>query len=90
MLTHVAIKNFRCLEEVDVPLGPLTAIVGPNGVGKTTLLRAIELVLGNSWPTLRSFRTPQDAAVRSLDCAGPAYAKTGVVVSAAADRALRG
>lgn len=60
MLTHLRVKNFRCLEEVEVPLGPLTAFVGPNGSGKTTILRAIDLVLGDAWPSLRSFRIPQD------------------------------
>jgi putative ATP-dependent endonuclease of OLD family len=60
MLTKLHVRNFRSLEEVAVPLEPLTAIVGPNGTGKTSLLRAIELVLGEAWPSLRSFRIPQD------------------------------
>jgi putative ATP-dependent endonuclease of OLD family len=60
MLTGVRIKNFRCLEAIYAPLGSLIAFVGPNGVGKTTTLRAIELVLGDAWPSLRSFRIPQD------------------------------
>mgnify|MGYP001770985183 CR=1 FL=1 len=60
MLTRLQIRNFRCLEDIDVPLGPLTAFVGPNGSGKTTILRAIDVVLGEVWPSLRSFRIPQD------------------------------
>jgi putative ATP-dependent endonuclease of OLD family len=60
MLTYARIRNYRCLEAVDIPLGPLTAFVGPNGSGKTTILRAIDLILGDAWPSLRSFRVPQD------------------------------
>ncbi len=60
MLTRLQVRNLRCVENIDVPLGPLVAFVGPNGTGKTTILRAIELVLGESWPSLRSFRIPQD------------------------------
>lgn len=60
MLTYVRIRNYRCLQAVDLPLGPLTAFVGPNGSGKTTILRAIDLILGDTWPSLRSFRVPQD------------------------------
>ncbi len=60
MLTRLQVKNFRCLEDIDVPLGPLTAFVGPNGSGKTTILRSIDLVLGDAWPSLRSSRIPQD------------------------------
>jgi predicted ATP-binding protein involved in virulence len=39
VLTRLQVWNFRCLENFDVPLGPLTAFVGPNGSGKTTILR---------------------------------------------------
>lgn len=60
MLSSIRCQNFRSLEELDLPIGPLTAIVGPNGSGKTSILRAIDLVLGNVWPTLRSFSIPAD------------------------------
>lgn len=59
MLTRLKVRNFRALEDVDVPLGRITAFVGPNGTGKTSLLRALEIVLGETWPSLRSFRIPQ-------------------------------
>lgn len=60
MLNSIRCQNFRSLEDLDLPLGALTAIVGPNGSGKTSILRAIDLVLGNVWPTLRSFSVPAD------------------------------
>lgn len=41
VLTHLHVRNYRCLENVEVPLSPLTAIVEPNGVGKTTVLRQL-------------------------------------------------
>ncbi|MCL6649570.1 MAG: ATP-dependent endonuclease [Chloroflexi bacterium] len=59
-LTRLYVRNYRSLEDVDVPLTPLTAFVGPNGSGKTSLLRALNLVLGDAWPSLRSFRIPED------------------------------
>jgi len=61
MLTRLQLKNFRCLEDIDIPLGVLTAFVGPNGVGKTTFLSAIEHVLGDIWPSVTlACRVPQD------------------------------
>src|SRR5712691_6984444 len=60
MISSVSCRNFRSLEEVDLPLEPLAAIVGPNGVGKTSILKAIGIVLGDAWPSIRSFRIPQD------------------------------
>lgn len=60
MLSGLRCRNFRSLEDLDLAIGPLTAIVGPNGSGKTSILRAIDLVLGGAWPTLRSFSIPGD------------------------------
>jgi len=51
MLSFLECHSYRSLEHVEVPLGALTAVVGPNGVGKTALLKAIDLVLGTTWPT---------------------------------------
>ncbi len=41
MLNRVVIKHFRCLREVDVPLRPLTVLVGPNDAGKSVFLLAL-------------------------------------------------
>ncbi|WP_447973910.1 ATP-dependent nuclease [Nitrospira sp. Kam-Ns4a] len=59
-LTRLRVRNYRSLADVDVPLESLSAFVGPNGSGKTSLLRALDVVLGEAWPSMRSFRIPQD------------------------------
>lgn len=60
VLKRLGVKNFRALEELDLHLEPLTALIGPNGTGKSSILRALDLPLGASWPSLRSFRIPED------------------------------
>lgn len=37
---HIA--NFRCLDDVEVAFDDVTTFIGPNGVGKSTILRALE------------------------------------------------
>ena len=39
MLKHVYLKNFKCFDELALPLGGLTLITGVNGAGKSTLLK---------------------------------------------------
>lgn len=60
MLAGVHCRNWRSLQDVDVPLAPLTALVGPNGGEKSAVVRAIDLVAGTSWPTLQRLRFPYD------------------------------
>ncbi len=40
-LRTVNIKNYRCLADVSVDLGELTALLGPNSAGKSSLLHAL-------------------------------------------------
>ncbi|MDZ4658826.1 MAG: AAA family ATPase [Bythopirellula sp.] len=44
MLTRVQIKDFRCLRDVDVPLKPLTVLIGPNNTGKSAFLSALQML----------------------------------------------
>lgn len=60
MLTRLTVQNYRSLQNIDLTIDPFTSIVGPNGSGKTSILRAISSVFGAAWPSLRSFRVPQD------------------------------
>lgn len=43
-LLELHMENFRSLRDVTVPLGPLTVLVGPNGVGKSNLLKVFDLL----------------------------------------------
>lgn len=38
MLGHLKIKNYKSLENVDIPLRSLTVFVGPNNAGKSNIL----------------------------------------------------
>lgn len=43
MLEQVAVKNFKAFSDCSAELGPLTLLLGENGVGKSTLVQAILL-----------------------------------------------
>jgi predicted ATPase len=44
MISRLHVKGFKCLLDVDIPLGPFTVLIGPNDSGKSSLLEAIQLL----------------------------------------------
>ncbi len=60
MLKLLRCNNYRSLEDVQLSFDKMTALIGPNGAGKTAALRAIDMLLGDQWPSLRSIRVPYD------------------------------
>jgi putative ATP-dependent endonuclease of OLD family len=51
MIKTLSIKNFRSIKELVINPKDLTALIGPNSAGKTNVLKAIDLVLGEGWTT---------------------------------------
>lgn len=43
LIKAISIKNFRCFQDQYIELDPLTAILGRNGSGKSTILSALEI-----------------------------------------------
>lgn len=41
-IQSVRIKNFRSLKDVTIPFDSVTTFIGPNGTGKSTILRALD------------------------------------------------
>ncbi|MFD7001550.1 ATP-dependent endonuclease [Streptomyces mirabilis] len=41
-MIRARIENFRCLQSAEVRFDGVTSIIGPNGVGKSTILRALD------------------------------------------------
>jgi len=68
-ITRLTVRDFRRYRELEIPLSPgLTIVHGPNEAGKTTIQRAIELVLtrkatsgGADIDGLRSWDATEDA-----------------------------
>lgn len=44
-LKSLSVKNFRCITDTHIHLDPLTSFVGPNNSGKSTILKAIAILL---------------------------------------------
>ena len=44
MIERIGIKNYRSLGDVDVELGPLTVLVGPNASGKSNFVDALKFI----------------------------------------------
>jgi predicted ATP-dependent endonuclease of OLD family len=50
-IKSLKIKNFRSIKHLDIEPSDLCAIIGPNSAGKTNILKAIDLILGEGWTT---------------------------------------
>lgn len=48
MIEYIALKNFKCFEELEIRLSPLTLITGMNGMGKSSLIQSL-LVIRQSY-----------------------------------------
>lgn len=60
LLEKVHIKNFLSLHDVELPLKPLTVLVGPNASGKSNVMKALRLLrkmmIREKLPSVKSFR----------------------------------
>lgn len=54
VISRLQIDNFRCLRSVDVPLRPLTVLIGENDTGKSAFLDAIRFLVGDLGTILNS------------------------------------
>lgn len=50
-ISRLEIKNFRSIKHTMIEPRELCALIGSNNVGKTNILRAIDLILGEGWTT---------------------------------------
>ena len=55
MIDKLIIKNLRSIEELEINLTRLNALIGPNSSGKTNILKALDLIVGSTYPSVRSF-----------------------------------
>ncbi len=56
MINKIIIENFRSIEHLELDdVAKLSGLVGPNSSGKTNILKALDIVLGETYPTERAF-----------------------------------
>jgi putative ATP-dependent endonuclease of OLD family len=53
-LTKVRIQNFRSIRDLTIYPRSLCALVGSNNSGKSNIIRAINFILGERWPSVKS------------------------------------
>lgn len=54
-ISRVHIENYRSIKQLDFSPNNYCALIGENNAGKSNILKAINLVLGETWPTDRTF-----------------------------------
>ena len=54
-INRIHIEHFRSIKTLDFEPGSYCVLIGENNSGKSNVLRALNLALGETWPTERSF-----------------------------------
>ncbi|HRR41616.1 MAG TPA: AAA family ATPase [Syntrophales bacterium] len=54
-ILKVHIENYRSLKNFTLEPGPFCVLIGENNAGKSNILRALNLILGDTWPSERNF-----------------------------------
>ncbi|NJL96502.1 AAA family ATPase [Candidatus Gracilibacteria bacterium] len=54
-IKNIKIKNFKSIKNIDFDPSELCALVGANSSGKSNILKAINILLGETYPTERAF-----------------------------------
>ena len=55
-LSYLSVSNFRSIEKIEVDLFDFTSLIGPNNCGKSSIIRAIEIFLNQSKPSIDEWR----------------------------------
>lgn len=72
MLTELRVQNFRRLVDVKTSLSPFTVFVGPNSVGKSSILEAIDLLFDAARNTVtKAITVPVVERARARGTTGP-------------------
>jgi energy-coupling factor transporter ATP-binding protein EcfA2 len=69
VINKLVCVNYRGLEDFEINLTPMTVLVGANGSGKSTVLQALDFLLGDRWASLAHIDIPGDFT--ALDNARP-------------------
>lgn len=66
MLTRLRVRDFKALEDVDIPLGQNVVLIGPNNSGKTSALQALALWRSglSEWAARRSAENASQPKLR--------------------------
>lgn len=65
-ISRIHIENYRSIKELDFYPNNYCVLIGENNAGKSNILKAINLVLGETWPTDRTF-TQDDFHMHDLE-----------------------
>lgn len=66
-LTRLTIENFRAIELMKIDVGNFTSFIGPNNTGKSSVLRALEILLNQVKPEPMEWRKGhEDESIRVI------------------------
>ena len=54
-IAKIHIENYKSIKSLDYEPGPYSVLIGENNAGKSNILKALNLALGDTWPSERSF-----------------------------------
>ncbi len=55
MIQKLIVSNYRSIKYVEIEFGPINSLIGSNNAGKSNLMKALNILLGATWPTVWSF-----------------------------------